>query len=339
MNNSMKRFIAACTVTVLGPSMAVATAHAQVTDSIYDIAEDNLSTLTVALDAAELDDLLDDDNAGPYTVFAPIDDAFAEIDANTLAALLLPENQADLTSILTYHVIDGSVMSTDLTDGMIVPTLNGASVEINIDGDTVMVNGAQVVTPDIEASNGVIHLIDAVLMPPADESNEDTETLPSIAAIASGDPDNFSSLVNALGAQGLVETLSGPGAFTVFAPTNAAFEKLPAYVQRALEEDPSLLKNILLYHVVDGVVESGDLKRFQRVEALQGDKLVVRNMRGEVSVNNANVISPDIHASNGIVHVIDEVLVPRSLIKSELKRVQQELRELYRALSGRLSSR
>jgi transforming growth factor-beta-induced protein len=323
-----KKVVAATAATIIGLTMSVSPAYAD-NDTIYEIASNNLTTLPAALDAASLDGLFDDENAGPYTVFAPIDSAFAALDPATLSNLLLPENVGALTDILTYHVVEGEVFSGDLSDGMIVPTLNGATVEISIDGSTVMVNNATVVTADIDASNGVIHLIDTVLIPPA-ETPEESE--PTIAAIAAGDP-NFSSLVSALSSQGLVDTFAGEGSFTVFAPTNDAFAKLPNYVQRALERNPELLKNILLYHVVEGEVLSTDLKRFQRVPTLSGDSLVVRSIHGSVRADRAKVTAADIQASNGVIHVIDEVLIPSSFIRSEIARIQMELKELLKARS------
>ncbi len=125
----------------------------------------NFTTLLTAIRAAELEETLKGE--GPYTVFAPNDDAFAKVPAETLDGLLADPSGA-LTDVLTYHVVSGKVMSTDLSDGMTVATLNGAQLTITIDADgKVMVNDATVLTPDIEASNGVIHEIDTVLLPPA----------------------------------------------------------------------------------------------------------------------------------------------------------------------------
>lgn len=122
----------------------------------------NFSTLLAAAEAAGLVETLKGE--GPYTVFAPTDEAFAALPEGTVESLLQPENQDQLTSILTYHVVPGEVMSSDLTDGMTPTTVQGGSVTIDTDGG-VMVNSANVVTADIQASNGVIHVIDEVLMP------------------------------------------------------------------------------------------------------------------------------------------------------------------------------
>ncbi|MDG3041277.1 fasciclin domain-containing protein [Roseicyclus marinus] len=123
----------------------------------------NFTTLVAAVEAAGLVETLSGD--GPFTVFAPTDEAFAALPEGTVESLLLPENRDQLVSILTYHVVPGAVMSTDLSDGMTAATVQGS--EITIDLDTgVMVNEANVVTADIAASNGVIHVIDAVILPP-----------------------------------------------------------------------------------------------------------------------------------------------------------------------------
>ncbi|SEL89901.1 fasciclin domain-containing protein [Roseivivax marinus] len=133
--------------------------------NIVETAQDagDFTTLLAAAEAAGLVETLTGE--GPYTVFAPTDEAFDALPEGTVDELLLPENQDQLTSVLTYHVVPGAVMSADLSDGMEAETVEGSSVTVSIDGDTVMVGDATVTQPDIEASNGVIHVIDTVLMP------------------------------------------------------------------------------------------------------------------------------------------------------------------------------
>lgn len=124
-----------------------------------------LSTLVAAVKAADLVSTLQGE--GPFTVFAPTNEAFDALPEGTLESLLQPENKEQLTSILTYHVVQGEVKSTDLSDGMNAATVNGAQITVSIAGDgTVMINDATVVQPDVEASNGVVHVIDQVIMPP-----------------------------------------------------------------------------------------------------------------------------------------------------------------------------
>jgi uncharacterized surface protein with fasciclin (FAS1) repeats len=144
------------------------TADTAVPGTIVEVASSNGSfdTLVAAVSAADLAATLS--GPGPFTVFAPTDTAFAALPAGTLDELLLPANQDQLTDILTYHVISGEVQSTDLMDGMTATTVNGEEVTIGVGSTGVTVNGASVVTADIEASNGIIHVIDEVLLPPTE---------------------------------------------------------------------------------------------------------------------------------------------------------------------------
>jgi len=128
------------------------------------VAAGSFDTLVAAVTAAELVDTLSAE--GPYTVFAPTDEAFAALPAGLVDCLLLPENVDPLTAILTYHVVDGAVMSTDLTDGP-VPTLQGEDITVDLSDGVTLNDSVKVVTADIEASNGVIHVIDGVLVPPS----------------------------------------------------------------------------------------------------------------------------------------------------------------------------
>ncbi|MGC1528882.1 MAG: fasciclin domain-containing protein [Phormidesmis sp.] len=135
-------------------------------ETIVDVASANgsFNTLVAAIDAAGLTETLSDE--GPYTVFAPTDEAFAALPEGVLDQLLLPENQEVLAQSLTYHVVAGEVPSGEVQTGM-VPSVEGSDLDIVADGGSVMVNGANVVTPDVTASNGVIHVIDTVLLPPS----------------------------------------------------------------------------------------------------------------------------------------------------------------------------
>jgi uncharacterized surface protein with fasciclin (FAS1) repeats len=149
---------------------AVSTVAAQSTPgTIVDVASSNsdFSTLVSAVSAADLVGTLS--SAGPFTVFAPTNAAFAKLPAGTVNNLLRPENKSQLVSVLTYHVVSGKVMAADVVglNGQSVPTVQGASVRISVNGNRVRVNNANVTATDIEASNGVIHVIDSVLLPPA----------------------------------------------------------------------------------------------------------------------------------------------------------------------------
>ena len=150
---------ALATATTLAAPTVVAAQEADIVDTA--VAAGNFETLVAAVQAAGLVETLKGE--GPFTVFAPTDAAFAELPEGTVESLL--EDTEALTEILTYHVVPGAVMSGDLSDGMMAGTVEGSEIEISIDGDTVMVDGATVTAADIEASNGVIHVIDAVIMP------------------------------------------------------------------------------------------------------------------------------------------------------------------------------
>jgi uncharacterized surface protein with fasciclin (FAS1) repeats len=130
---------------------------------------DNLSTLVAAVKAAGLVETLSGE--GPFTVFAPTNEAFAALPEGTVENLLKPENRDMLVKILTYHVVSGKVMSGDLSDGMMAETVEGSQISVSITDAGVSINDASVVTADVEASNGVVHLIDSVIMPPEDSSS------------------------------------------------------------------------------------------------------------------------------------------------------------------------
>ena len=242
---------------------------------------------------------------GPFTVFAPTDDAFLAL-AGALGAtaedlLALPE----LTDILLYHVVGGTALSTDLSDGQMVTTLNGADVTVTINDQGVFINDAQVIVADIVADNGVVHVIDAVLIPPTPEPSNTV-----VDIVVNSDVHNL--LEAAVLTADLAGTLSGEGPFTVFAPTDDAFLALAGALGATAEDLLALpeLTDILLYHVVGGTALSTDLSDGQMVTTLNGaDVTVTINDQG-VFINDAQVIVADIVADNGVVHVIDAVLIP-----------------------------
>jgi len=279
-------------------------------NTIVDIAvaDGRFTTLVAALGATELDQALMGE--GPFTVFAPTDEAFALLPEGTVEALL--EDLDTLSSILLYHVVEGQVMAADVVglDGEKVAALSGAELAIKVDGDTVMVNESNVIITDIEADNGVIHVIDAVLLPPSEEAMEETESNTIVdIAVADG---RFTTLVAALGATELDEALMGEGPFTVFAPTDEAFDLLPEGTVEGLLEDLDTLSDILLYHVVEGRVMAADVVGLagQMVATLSGEELQVALDGDTVQINHVNVIITDIEADNGVIHVIEGVLLP-----------------------------
>lgn len=283
--------------------------------TIVDIAVEDgrFTTLVQALQSAGLVETLQGE--GPFTVFAPTDDAFAALPEGALENLLADE--AALQNVLLYHVVEGSVLAADVVglDGQSVETVSGEPIQISVEGDAVMINNAQVVITDIETSNGVIHVVDSVLLPPSMEQGDTGEEMmteeKTIVDIAVEDG-RFTTLVTALQEAGLVETLQGEGPFTVFAPTDEAFAALPEGALDGLLADKEALTNVLLYHVLDGRVMAADVLNLdgQEVETLSGDSITITIDGESVMVNDSQVIIPDIEASNGVIHVIDAVLIP-----------------------------
>ena len=256
------------------------------------------SILEEALLAAELDGTLSGD--GPFTVFAPSDDAFDGLPDGALDLILA--NTEQLTNLLLNHVHSGNVLSTDLSDGMMVPTLNETELTVSIDGMTVMIDLATVTQADLTASNGVVHIIDKVLLP--DFGQEDT----TVYSIIKASPIH-ATLEAAIDAAELGETLSGDGPFTVFAPTDDAFDALPAGALDDLLADIPLLTEILLHHVHSGNVLSSDLSNGMEIPTLNDDVLLVTIDAGSVMIDMSTVIQPDIETNNGVVHVINAVLI------------------------------
>jgi len=271
------------------------------------VADGRFTTLVAAVTAAELVDTLKSE--GPFTVFAPTDDAFAALPEGTVESLLLPENKQALTDILLYHVVSGSVMAEDVVSLESAATVLGKDVAIKVDMGNVYINDAQVIITDIETSNGVIHVIDAVILPPSEEEAMMEKTIVDIA-VADG---RFNTLVAAVTAADLVETLSGEGPFTVFAPTDDAFAALPEGTLESLllPENKQVLTDILLYHVISGKVMAADVVGLSSAPTVLGKDITITVTDGNVYLNDTiQVIITDIEASNGVIHVIDAVLLP-----------------------------
>ena len=268
------------------------------------VAAGSFNTLVAAVDAAGLVETLKGD--GPFTVFAPTDDAFAALPEGTVEALLA--DIPALTNILLYHVVPGKVMAADVVGLDSADTAAGLPVGISVDGDKVMIGNAQVVTTDIETSNGVIHVVDAVILPPAEEAAEEAMDIVD-TAVAAG---SFNTLVAAVDAAGLVETLKGDGPFTVFAPTDEAFAALPEGTVEALLADIPALTNILLYHVVPGKVMAADVVGLDSADTAAGLPVAISVDGDKVMIGNAQVITTDIETSNGVIHVVDAVILPPS---------------------------
>ena len=314
------------------------------------------TTLVAAVKAAGLVETLQGE--GPFTVFAPTDDAFAALPEGTVETLLKPENKEMLTKVLTCHVVAANAMS-DAIQGMIaddagrhpVPTVGGCTLQAYMEGDQIKLEDetggiATVTIADVVQSNGVIHVIDAVLLPGSEEAAEAPAAAPAAPA-ASGDGNPtvggaamfadrdivanavnspiHTTLVAAVQAAGLVETLQGPGPFTVFAPTDEAFAALPAGTVETLlkPENKDTLTKVLTAHVVPGRLTAADLtaglsgKAFNNLQTVSGDALSVqKTASGAVYVfdesgNAWEVTTADVMQSNGVIHVVEGVLLPK----------------------------
>ena len=258
-------------------------------------------SLVAALAHADLVTTLQ--GTGPFTVFAPTDEAFAAAGI-ILADFDTDEENATLSDILLYHVYSGAVASSDVTDGLTVSMVNGDDATFSVSSDgAVMIGDANVTIADVQASNGVIHVIDKVLMPPVD--------LVDIPTVATG-TGVHTALVAALSQAGLVETLQGAGPFTVFAPTDAAFTAAGIDLSElTTEAGLATLTDILLYHVYSGAVASSDVTDGLTVSMVNGDDATFSvSSDGAVMIGDANVTIADVQASNGVIHVIDAVLMP-----------------------------
>jgi len=241
--------------------------------------------------------------AGPYTVFAPTDAAFSALPPSLLNSLNNDPTGA-LADALRYHVLEANVASGDLSNGLITTTFLGDDILVTIKNGDVFINQTQVTMADIPASNGVVHVIDAVLVP--------GETVVDIVVAS----DEHTTLETAVVASELGNILTDPLAeFTVFAPTDAAFNALPAGVLDNLLLDPTgALADVLLYHTIDATVESGDLSNGQIAMTVNGDNVIVTLSNGNVFINQTQVTTADIPTDNGVVHVIDAVLVPGNTV-------------------------
>ena len=265
----------------------------------------NFTILLTALETANLKDAVA--TGGPFTLFAPTDQAFGDL----LAQLNItpPELLAnpELTSILLYHVASGRQRAGQLLSSSTQPTLSdGASVLVVLEGTDVLVNRAKVTRANVTASNGLIHVIDKVLLPPAEPTS-----INSIVDVLQLDG-RFSVLLAALDVTGLDDAVAGAGPFTVFAPTDEAFGTLLADLGITADQllaNPDL-SSILLYHVLGSRQGALQLLRARSVTTLQGEDLSVRLQRFGVYVNNSSVINPNVNAPNGIIHTIDKVLLP-----------------------------
>ncbi len=279
-------------------------------NTITDVVSNNsnFSTLKSAVVKADLAATLS--GTGPFTVFAPDDNAFQQ--AGITTAVLNSLTPADVSKILLYHTLGAKVLAAQVPAGpnAAVATAGGDSIFLTSNANGVFVNGIKVTQADVAATNGVIHVIGGVLMPPAG----------NIVEVAQADT-TFSLLVEAVlrasqGSTNVAQVLTGAGPFTVFAPTNNAFRAAgfpdAASIQAA---DPDLLTSILTYHVIGARVFSSDLSDGLQPTTVNGGKVTIgltagATVKGNTNTTASNIIATNIVATNGVIHVIDQVLLP-----------------------------
>ena len=297
----MLALLVVAAVAVLAPAASARPAAAEADIVTTAVNAGQFKTLASLLQAAGLVDTLK--TAGPFTVFAPTDAAFAKVPKATLDALAA--DPAKLKAVLLYHVVSGNVPASEVVKLTSAKTLNGANVAIKVQNGSVFVNNAKVATADVMASNGTIHVIDTVLLPPAPAQNI-VKT-----AIAAG---QFKTLASLLQTSGLAKTLQ-TGTWTVFAPTDAAFAKVPKATLTKLGSNPALLKKVLLYHVVKGGVPASTVVTLngKSVGTMSGSKVQIKIVGGNVFLNRlTKVTTADVIASNGYIHIINKVLIPKA---------------------------
>ena len=303
------------TMIVLSLNLVTNTSAQETNDNIVDVlAKDNrFETVYEAVLAAGLaNNLASADNT--YTVFAPRNSAFAQLAADNPGALdmLLADPEGLLTDILLYHVVPGKLIASDVAEATSLTTLQGGDLTVLVaPNGSISVNGARIVEADIPAKNGVIHIIDDVLLPQdldlPDVPAMDLETNPLTIAEVLAEDGRFTSLLNALEATDLGGVFAAPGDYTLFAPTDEAFESMGE-----LELSESQLKSILLYHVVGDSLTRDQLATDDLVPTLSNGRPIFVNRDGPsiLNLSGSEVETFNITTSNGIIHVIDEVMVP-----------------------------
>jgi transforming growth factor-beta-induced protein len=304
--------VAAPVATVVEP---VATAVVPAAPAPKDLVETAVAagtfkTLVELAGAADLAGMLK--GAGPFTILAPTDAAFAKVPADIVAALKKPENKALLVQVLQYHVISGAVMAADVTKLKVASPVEGENLPITVAGSTVTfgagANKANVTAADIKASNGVIHVLDAVLIPPVVAAQLDPKGKDIVDTAVGA---KFTTLVAAVTKAELAKSLKAPGPFTVFAPTDAAFKKLGKITMTK-----DALTPILTYHVVTGIKGSAAIASMngKDVMTLGGKTFKIKVVGADVMLTDGKgvdvkVTATDIATKNGLIHVIDTVLM------------------------------
>jgi len=268
--------------------------------SIYETAKNagTFKTLLAAVDAADLKDTLS--GVGNFTVFAPNDDAFAKIPKPVLDMII--KDKEMLKGILLYHVVGKNLDAASVLKEKKLETAAKIDLLVTTKDGAAFVNGKKIIKTDIKANNGIIHVVEDVIQPP--------KNLVEVAK-----ENKFNTLLTAVKAAGLEETLAKGGPFTVFAPTDEAFAKIDKKTLEAVLADKALLTKILTYHVVSGKTYDFDLKdESTKVKTVQGNELEIQVKDGAAKLigkkGEAKITATNVLGSNGVVHVIDTVVFP-----------------------------
>ena len=285
-----------------GPQQYGKPEQAAADNSIVAVAQaaGGFDTLLAAATAAGLAEALASN--GPFTVFAPVDAAFAELPQAAVNNLLQPENRETLASLLQHHVVSGRIDAAGVIEAGELESLAGTPLTVEVEGDEVRIGGVRIVQTDIGADNGIIHVVEQVLFP---------EGFACIATVAQRSG-QFDTLLAAAEAAGLMDALSVQGPFTVFAPTDAAFAALPEGTVEGLlqPENRSDLERLLQHHIVAGRLPAEDVLAAETLDTLAGMTLPITMDGEQPRIGGAGITATDVMASNGVIHVIDTVLIP-----------------------------
>lgn len=287
-------------------SLVLSFSSASAQESLVDIAASypQLSTLVSVLQQSGLDAALQ--GPGPFTVFAPTNQAFAAIPATTLERITA--DPQTLRAVLGYHVVAGALVASNVANTSAATTLHGEDLVFRSLNGSVTAGGATVTAADLMATNGVLHFIDRVLLPPSLAIGT-PEEVDSISSIIAQEP-RFSTLATALEASGMLSALSMDGEYTLFAPTDQAFARLDPATLEALLADPEALRSVLAYHVLVGRAIGADLVNIDRAQTLEGSGVNISVEAGNIRVDGATVTILNLIASNGVIQGLDSVLLP-----------------------------
>ena len=272
-------------------------------NTIMDLvaADARFKTLAAAVNAAGLGEVLS--GAGPFTVFAPTDAAFESLPEGTVEALLTEEGKTSLISILKNHVVSGRADLSSALGAGSISNLENNTLKVTFSEGSVRVNDAVLRQADVSTSNGIVHIIDSVLVP--------TKEGPTSILETANKAGSFKTLLAAVETAGLEDYLESGESVTIFAPTDAAFNKLPAgTVEQLLKpENRKKLETVLINHALQGSVGAGTALSQGTAETLGNQTLTFKIKEGRFQVNGITIDTVDLVCSNGIIHVVDEVIL------------------------------